>query len=149
MSNLTLSQYVKKRNGVPLGAPDSLQNMLIRSLSAPNFSTFWQYWNPIWGYYLGKFVMRPFARFLPKSIALLLTFIASGLFHDLAIFLVKREKVGFLTLWFAYMGIAVLVTSFFNISTKTLPRWVRGVANIAIITVCFVCAKYTDFSHIL
>ena len=123
--------------------------MLIRSLSAPNFSTFWRYWNPIWGYYLGKFVMRPLARFLPKPFVLLLTFIASGLFHDLAIFLVKREKVGFLTLWFAYMGIAVVVTAFFNMSTKKLPLWMRGVVNIAIIAGCFICAKVTDISYFI
>ncbi|TAP41041.1 acyltransferase [Alteromonas sp. KUL49] len=123
--------------------------MLIRSLSAPNFSTFWHYWNPIWGYYLSKLVMRPLARFLPKPIALLLTFITSGLFHDLAIFLVKRERVGFLSLWFGYMGIAVIVTTFLNMSTKTLPLWVRGVVNIAIIAGCFICAKVTDVSHFI
>lgn len=34
---LTLSAYVKRRNGVPLGASGSLQNMLVRSLGAGTF----------------------------------------------------------------------------------------------------------------
>lgn len=93
--------------------------------------------------------MRPLARFLPKPIALLLTFITSGLFHDLAIFLVKREKVGFLTLWFAYMGMAVITTAFFNVNTKSFPIWMRGLVNIAIIVGCFICAKVTDVSYFL
>ena len=47
--SLTLSQYVKFRNGVPLGDSQSLSNMLHRSLGAASFAEFWQYWNPIWG----------------------------------------------------------------------------------------------------
>ena len=46
---LTLEAYVKHRNGVPLGASGSLENMLVRSLGAGTFAKFWQYWNPIWG----------------------------------------------------------------------------------------------------
>ncbi len=48
---MKLSEYVKKRNGVPIGHPNSLRNNLQRSLGANNFSTFWNFWNPIFGYY--------------------------------------------------------------------------------------------------
>jgi hypothetical protein len=57
--NLTLSQYVHRRNGVPLGDAKSLPNMLHRSFGAASFAAFWQYWNPIWGYGLGKYVYTP------------------------------------------------------------------------------------------
>ena len=56
---LSLAQYVLRRNGVPLGAPHSLQNMLYRSFGAGTYAGFWQYWNPIWGYGLGKYVYAP------------------------------------------------------------------------------------------
>jgi hypothetical protein len=56
---LTLSEYVKHRNGLPLGASGSLQNMLIRSFGAGTFARFWQYWNPIWGYALGRYIYAP------------------------------------------------------------------------------------------
>lgn len=51
---LTLAQYVHRRNGVPLGDSGSLRNMLIRSFGAGSFGRFWQYWNPIFDYGLGK-----------------------------------------------------------------------------------------------
>lgn len=49
---ISLSEYVKKRNGVALGTFGSMGNMLKRSLGANSFYLFWQYWNPIWDYYL-------------------------------------------------------------------------------------------------
>lgn len=57
--NITLTDYVRKRNGVSIGSPRSLINNLYRSLGAKNFSTFWNDWNPIFGYYLGKFIFKP------------------------------------------------------------------------------------------
>ncbi len=39
-STLSLSQYVKKRNGVPLGASHSIRNMLSRSFGAKSFPIF-------------------------------------------------------------------------------------------------------------
>ncbi len=71
--SLTLGQYVQHRNGVPLGDGKSLQNMLHRSLGAASFAGFWQYWNPIWGYGLGKINMcilrcgRFYRRYWPLS----------------------------------------------------------------------------------
>jgi len=68
---LTLVQYVERRNGVPLGDSNSLRNMLQRSFGAASFAGFWQYWNPIWGYGLGKYVYSPLRRVLPAVIALI------------------------------------------------------------------------------
>ena len=88
---LSLKQYVKRRNGVPLGASSSLTNMLKNALGAKNFSQFWLYWNPIWGYYLATKIQKPLTQFLPHSIALILTFSISGLLHALAVSLIKKE----------------------------------------------------------
>lgn len=85
---MSLRDYVQYRNGVPLGASGSLQNMLVRSLGAGTFAKFWQYWNPIWGYALGCYVYEPLKQFLPSSVSLILTFIISGAAHDLATMLV-------------------------------------------------------------
>ena len=57
--NLTLAQYVKRRNGVALGYSGSFSNMLHRSFGAGTLAKFWQYWNPIWGYYLGRYIHGP------------------------------------------------------------------------------------------
>jgi hypothetical protein len=93
---ISLSEYVKKRNGVPLGASGSMGNMIERSLGADSFYMFWRYWNPIWGYYLSRNVMRPLSLFLPIWLATILTFAVSGGLHDLAVTLVKWRLTFFL-----------------------------------------------------
>lgn len=82
--HLTLWQYVRLRNGVPPGDAKSLRNMLHRALGAASFAGFWQHWNPIWGYGLGKFVYSPLRRTSPPAAAFIMTFIVSGAIHDLA-----------------------------------------------------------------
>ena len=72
---VSMTNYVQYRNDVPLGAPNSLQNMLVRSLGAGTFAKFWQYWNPIWGYALGRYVYKPLNRILPSSVSLILTLV--------------------------------------------------------------------------
>ena len=76
-NSLSLSQNVRKRNGVPLGDRRSMRNMLYRSLGAKSFAVFWRYWNPIWGYYLSRNVMRPL-KTLPV-IALVVSLLLTGL----------------------------------------------------------------------
>lgn len=106
---LTLAQYVKRRNGVPLGNSKSLRNMLSRSFGASSFARFWQYWNPIWGYGLGKYVYSPLHRFLPAAIALILTFVVSGAIHDLVTMAISRSVTLFFTPWFFLLGVGVVL----------------------------------------
>lgn len=106
---MTLAEYVQFRNGVPLGDSASLKNMLARSLGAGSFAEFWRYWNPIWGYALGRYIYTPFSSTLPRALALLLTFAVSGGLHDLAVTLVRRSGVFLLTPWFLLMGIGVVI----------------------------------------
>ena len=106
---LTLAQFVELRNGVPLGAPGSLRYMLERSFGAENFGKFWQYWNPIWGYALGKYVYTPLRRLLPAALALVLTFVISGAIHDFAAMLVKGATIVLFTPWFLLMSLGVVV----------------------------------------
>ncbi len=86
----TLGQYVLHRNGVALGDSKSLRNMMYRSFGAGSFGGFWQYWNPIWGYNLGKFIYSPLKRVLPRAFAVIVTFAISGAVHDLATMAVRR-----------------------------------------------------------
>lgn len=107
---LSLSEYVRRRNGVPLGHRDSLRNMLSRSFGAPSFDRFWLFWNPIWGYYLGRWVLRPANRFLPAAAAVWLTFVVSGALHDLACSLLERQPIILFTTWFAVIGFVVVLS---------------------------------------
>lgn len=137
---MNLSDYVKRRNGVPLGNSDSLRNMLSRSLGAGKFSIFWQYWNPIWGFYLGKYVFKPLKLILPQALSLIITFVICGFIHDLAIMLLKRKFILLLTPWFLFMGLGVILSDYAKIDYSKFPWIVRAVINIAIILGCLFLA---------
>lgn len=138
--NISLSEYVKKRNGVSLGASRSMRNMLRRSLGAGSFPQFWQYWNPIWGYYLSLKVMRPLGKKLPRWLATITTFAVSGLLHDLAVSLVKWKLFFLFTPWFSLMGFFVLVSTNYHISYQARYFLVRALINMTIIVICFLLA---------
>ncbi|APD89864.1 acyltransferase [Alteromonas mediterranea] len=134
-STLSLAQYVKKRNGVPLGASGSMTNMLSRALGASSFWGGWQYWNPIWGYYLSRNIMRPLASFLPVSLAILVTFLVSGALHDIAVSIIKWKIVLFFTPWFGLMGLVVIVSKAVGISYGQVSWPVRALTNASFIFV--------------
>ena len=133
---LTLAQYVHYRNGVPLGASQSLQNMLRRSLGAGSFERFWQYWNPIWGYALGRYIYAPLNRFLPTAFAFILTFTISGALHDLATMLVKQAPAFFFTPWFFLMSIVVMIGKVAKLDYTQHPFAIRVLINLIQIIGC-------------
>ncbi|WP_186754207.1 MBOAT family O-acyltransferase [Echinicola salinicaeni] len=137
---MNLSDYIKKRNGVPMGADNSLRNMLHRSLGAGKFSTFWKYWNPIWSYFLGKYIFQPIKQFLPAAFSLIFTFAVSGFLHDLVIMIIKREFTLLLTPWFLLMGLCVVLGDYAKIDYSKSPWIARAAINILIISSCLYIA---------
>ena len=133
--DMTLSQYVEKRNGVPLGDSNSLRNMLYRSFGAGSFGEFWQYWNPIWGYGLGKYIYAPLQHILPAAVALIMTFIISGGIHDLVTMLVSRSITFFFTPWFFLLGIGVVVGRAIKMDISKQPWLLRMVINLTYLLV--------------
>lgn len=129
-SRATLAEYVEQRNGVPLGDPNSLQNMLRRSFGASSFARFWQYWNPIWGYGLGKYVYSPMQRVLPMAIALIMTFVISGALHDLVTMALRRSVTFFFTPWFFILGVGVVVGRVIKMDLSNYPWWIRASVNL-------------------
>lgn len=125
---------------MPLGNSDSLRNMLSRSLGAGKFSIFWQYWNPIWGFYLGKYIYKPLKRIFPQAVSLIITFVFCGFIHDLAIMLLKWKFTILLTPWFLCMGLCVVLGDYLKIDYSTYPWFVRAAINILIISGCLLIA---------
>ena len=134
---LSLKQYVKRRNGVPLGASSSLTNMLKNALGAKNFSQFWLYWNPIWGYYLATKIQKPLTQFLPHSIALILTFSISGLLHDLAVSLIKKETFFVCTPWFSVMSLVVIASQKLSMDMSKFPFISRAFIHSSAVVICY------------
>ncbi|UWX54598.1 hypothetical protein NYZ99_17235 [Maribacter litopenaei] len=137
---MNLSSYIEKRNGVPLGHKDSLKNMLTRSLGAGKFSTFWKYWNPIWSYYLGKFIFKPLKKILPAAPSLLLTFIICGFVHDVIIIMVRSKIILLFTPWFFFMGCFVLLTNWLKLDYSNLQWPLRALINLLFILGCLYLA---------
>jgi len=127
---------VHRRNGVPLGHSDSLKNMLTRSLGAGSFAAFWQYWNPIWGYALGRYIYTPLQQILPKVIALILTFTISGGIHDLVATVVRGSGAFLFTPWFTLMGLLVVIGEVFHINYTNQPFYRRVFMNLVYVLGC-------------
>lgn len=110
--------------------------MLHRSLGAGSFDGFWRYWNPVFGYYLGRYVDSPLRRVLPRSAALVLTFIGCGALHDLVTMAVKGSVTFFFTPWFFLLGIGVVLGRWFGMDTSNRPWAVRAAINLAYVGAC-------------
>ena len=138
---LTLARFVRSRNGVPLGAAGSLPNMLRRSLGASSFAGFWRYWNPIWGYYLGRFVYRPVRRLLPRALALILTFTVSGGLHDLAVTAVRGTPIFLFTPWFVCMCLGLLLGDALHMNLAARTWLARASVNLTYVGACLWLAR--------
>lgn len=141
---MNLSQYVKKRNGVPLGHRKSLYNNLQKSLGAKNFSVFWNFWNPIFGYYLGMKIFKPLKQTLPLSFSLILTFVFCGFIHDMVTTLIRQKISLFFSVWFLLMAICVVITKRINYDFSNKSWLLRAIVNLSIIGVCFFFTKYLN-----
>ena len=126
-----MAQYVERRNGVPLGHAQSLKNMLQRSFGATSFAGFWQYWNPIWGYGLGKYVYSPLQRIMPAAMAVIMTFIVSGLIHDLVTMALRGAVTFFFTPWFFILGVGVVLGRAVGMDLSGRSFWMRVSINFA------------------
>jgi hypothetical protein len=76
--------FIVRRLGDPRQRPlRFLWNFFIRPLYARSFTEFWQNWNPVYGYVLLFYFYRPLRRYVPRPVAVYLTFLGSGfLLHD-------------------------------------------------------------------
>ena len=110
--------------------------MLHRSLGAGSFAAFWQYWNPIFGYYLAKYVDSPLRRIVPRSIALVLTFAICGALHDVAATAVRGSVGFFCTTMFFFFGVGVLVGRWAGLDFSSLPWPARAGINLTYLLSC-------------
>jgi len=138
----SLNDYVVRRNGRALGASGSLTTMLSRSLTAPSPRIFWQYWNPIFGYYLGKYVYANFRKIFPSFLSIVFTFIVSGLIHDLVTIAVNGYTSFFFTLFFLLLSIVVILGESVNFNLLKHSKAVRVTFNLFYLTSCFSATYY-------
>ena len=133
---MTLAQYIRRRNGVPVGSSGSLRNMFHRSFGAGSFSGFWQYWNPIWGYGLSRYVYSPLKRVFPPTASLIMTFVVCGALHDLVIIAVRGSATFLFTPWFFLLGVGVVFGRAAGMDFSSRPWLVRASVNFIYLGAC-------------
>ncbi len=133
---MTLAQYIRRRNGVPAGSSGSLRNMFRRSLGAGSFSGFWQYWNPVWGYGLARYVYSPLKRVFRPTAALIMTFVVCGALHDLVITAIRGSATFLFTSWFFLLGFGVVFGRTVGMDYSSSPWLVRACVNYTYVGTC-------------
>lgn len=141
---MKLSEYVKKKNGVPIGHSNSLRNNLQRSLGAKNFSSFWNFWNPIFGYYLGTKIFKPLKKVFPIGLSVIFTFIFCGLVHDLVTTILRGKISLFFTVWFLVIGFVVAISKQINYDLSHIKWIFRVLVNLSIIGICLLVTIYIN-----
>jgi hypothetical protein len=102
--------------------------MFSRSFGASDFTRFWQYWNPLGGYFLGYFCYAPLRRFAPRPLCLIVTFALNGLLHDLGLLwpfgFARTERLPFpfpvFTLCLATIAVIILVAEQYRLTLANL-----------------------------
>jgi hypothetical protein len=117
--------------------------MLSRSFGASTFTAFWQYWNPIWGYGLGKYVYAPLQKILPSWTALLITFVVSGALHDIVVMALRQSIAFTITIWFLFLGIGVVASEALGVEFSKQPKMIRVAINLTYLLTCFILMLVT------
>jgi hypothetical protein len=112
-------------------------NALVGPLTAPSFAGFWRSWNPVWGYYLWYWCYRPARRVLPRPAAVMVTFTASGLAHNLLAVLLSHRLNPFVTVWFLVYGAVAVVGEALHMNLSRLPAAARIAVNLAYLVGCY------------
>lgn len=151
MANETMRTYVVRRLGNHTHVGALLREMVVRAFTAPTLAGFWRYWNPVYGYFLGRYIYRPLCRAMPKPLAAVLTFAFCGFFlHDLlgpwlGAALSGKPKLPFALMWFTLMGLAMVLGTACRLRLDRVPAWGRVAFHSAIIAGCFSLAFRGQF----
>jgi hypothetical protein len=114
--------------------------MLSRAFGASSFVAFWRYWNPVYGYFLCYWSYRPLRRYLPRPVALILTFALCGfLLHDIVhIFFTGIPLV---TTWFVVLGLGAYASEILGMDVSRRPFVVRAGAHVLYLLGSFELAR--------
>lgn len=129
-----------------------VRNMFLKPFLTSSLRSFWKYWNPSWGYYLLFYSYKPFKTIFPPWAALILTFIISGLFHDMIYILPMMIMNGagfvfpFITVWFVIIAIGILLTEYLALNFKSINKTFRPILHLGFLAGTFLLTRFIDLS---
>lgn len=147
---MTLEEYTYYRTGSTT-LRVIVRNMFFKPFVSSSFRTFWKYWNPSWGYFLLFYCYKPIKTFFPHWVCLILTFIISGLLHDM-IYIVPMMMnevefvFPFVTVWFLIISIGILLTEYLQINFDKTAPMVRPMFHVSFLVGTFILTRFIDLS---
>jgi hypothetical protein len=130
--HVTFRQYLRRRLG-PLGGRSAWFNFFIRPFGAPSFAVFWRRWNPVYGYFLYYYSYRPLTRLVPRTMAMMITFVACGfVLHDLPAWMFARRVLPpGATIAFFFFGLGAIASESMRMDLSGWPVAGRAAVNVA------------------
>lgn len=134
---LTLAQYLRFRLGSK-GGRTAWFNFFVKPFGARSFAQFWRLWNPVYGYYLYYYSYRPLARVVPRSLAMLGTFVVCGFaLHDLPAWVFSRRVLPpGATIAFVMFGLIAVLSERFHMNLSAWPVIARAAMNVTYLAGC-------------
>lgn len=145
---MNLEEYTQYRTG-STKISLIIRNMFFKPFVSSSFRFFWKYWNPSWGYYLLFYCYKPIKTIFPDWAALIITFLISGLFHDILYIvpmMIKEVRFvfPFITIWFLIISVGILVTEYFQINFNKINVKLRPIIHLGYLVGTFILARYID-----
>jgi hypothetical protein len=138
---ISLRAYVDHRLGRNQPWWRQSYNVLVRPFTAPSFAEFWRSWNPVWAYYLFYWFYKPARRALPRPLAVMATFTASGLAHNLLATVLSQRFNPFVTVWFIVYGAVMVLSEALHMDLSRFPEPARVVINLVYLIGCYQLAS--------
>jgi len=148
---MTLEEYIQYRTGATT-ISQIVRNMVVKPFQSPSLRSFWQYWNPGFGYYLLYYCYKPFRNVFPHWIAHIITFIICGLLHDLIYVIPTMMMNGvayifpFITVWFLIIAIGIMITELLQVDFKKTNKNLRPFLHLAYLIGTFCLTRTIDLS---
>lgn len=109
-----------------------LARAFLRPFEATSFRRFWEFWNPVYGYFLGRFVYSPLKRVFPRSACVVLTFAFSGfVLHDLPAWLISGAEYPAcrISSWFTTIALGIIASDGLRLSFDGSSRIFRALLH--------------------
>lgn len=147
---MNLEEYTYYRTG-STKVSTVIRNMFLKPFVSSSFKSFWKYWNPTWGYFLLFYCYKPLKKNLPAWVALIITFLISGLLHDIIYIIPMMLKevefvFPFITVWFFIISIGILLTEFLQINFNKINVIFRPIFHLGYLIVTFILTRYIDLA---